>query len=580
MTDTAPVAHLAHAAWTGDAVLSDDARAVLIGPGAPFEMRTEKVLGQDVTVFANRAQNLRRLFDASVDRFRDLTLVADERQLTSWTFAEVREQVDSLAALLAERYSVRKGDRVAVVAANSPAYGFLMWATLSLGAIVTSLNGWWVGPELQYGIELTTPVIVAGDRQRLDRLPEGAVPAGTPVVLLDDLLAQAQALGARGRLRRPAVEIAEDDPAVILFTSGTTGRPKGATLSHRNIVNFTQAQQLRGVIGRVLAGEPPAAALEPPAGHQPATIVASPMFHISGLVAVIMSGPILGAKLVFPPPGRFDPAQQLRLTQQHRLSMWSGVPTQFWRVLRCPDFDDYDLSSLQSIGAGGAPFAPELVHVLQERLPWVVLSNGYGMSETVGLGTSIGGDAIVAMPDSVGAPAAGVEVEIRDADGAVVRDDEVGEIHLKTASVFLGYWDDPRATAAALDEHRWYRTGDFGRLRDGFLYLESRMRDLIIRGGENIYPLEIEHRLVEHPDIDDAAVIGVDHPELGQEVKAFVVCPPGRELSAAEVRAWVAEALAPFKVPAHVELRSSLPYTETGKLLKHELEREERDRPG
>jgi acyl-CoA synthetase (AMP-forming)/AMP-acid ligase II len=202
------------------------------------------------------------------------------------------------------------------------------------------------------------------------------------------------------------------------------------------------------------------------------------------------------------------------------------------------------------------------------------------MSETVGLGTLIGGDVMIAMPDSVGPANAGVEVEIRDADGNVAREDEVGEIHMRTASVFIGYWDDPDATAAALDAHRWYRTGDFGRIANGFLYLESRMRDMILRGGENIYPLEIEHRLVEHPDIDDAAVIGVDHPELGQEVKAFVVCRDGTEVTAAEVRAWVAEALAPFKVPAHVELRATLPYTETGKLLKHELEREERERAG
>jgi acyl-CoA synthetase (AMP-forming)/AMP-acid ligase II len=579
VTGTDEMVKPARSTWMGAAVLDEAAHAALLGPGAPFELRTESVLGHDVTVFAQRAPNLRALFDGSVDRNAGLTLIADERQMTSWTFTEVRAQVDALARLLAERYGIGKGDRVAIVAANSPGYGFLMWATISLGAIVTSLNGWWVGPELQYGIELTKPKLLAGDAARLERVPEAAVSGGVPVVLIDDLNAQAQALGPdSGSHTRPDVAIDEDDPAVILFTSGTTGRAKGATLSHRNIVNFSQVIQVSGAIGRVLAGEPLGPAPEPSAETQSASIVASPMFHVSGMLAMLMSGPVMGAKLVFPPPGRWDERTQLRLTQQHRLTMWSGVPTQYWRILRCPDLDDYDLSSLKTVGAGGAPYPPELVHAFSERMPWVTLSNGYGMSETVGLGTLIGGPAMLAMPDSVGPANATVEVEIRDADGNVAGEGEVGEIHMRTPSVFLGYWDDPGATAAALDEHRWYRTGDFGRISNAFLYLESRMRDMILRGGENIYPLEIEHRLVEHPDIDDAAVIGVDHPELGQEVKAFVVCRAGTELSAAEVRAFVAEALAPFKVPTYVEMRPTLPYTETGKLLKHELEREERER--
>jgi acyl-CoA synthetase (AMP-forming)/AMP-acid ligase II len=201
------------------------------------------------------------------------------------------------------------------------------------------------------------------------------------------------------------------------------------------------------------------------------------------------------------------------------------------------------------------------------------------MSETVGIGTRVVGPTMVAHPDSVGPANIGTEVEIRDpVGGELMSEGEVGEIYLRSPSVFLGYWDNPAATAACLDAEGWYRTGDFGRIKDGMLYLDSRMRDLVLRGGENIYPIEIEHRLVEHPEIDDAAVIGVDHPELGQEVKAFVVRSSGSELSEREVKDWAARALAPFKVPAHVEFRASLPYTETGKVLKHELEREERSR--
>jgi acyl-CoA synthetase (AMP-forming)/AMP-acid ligase II len=300
------------------------------------------------------------------------------------------------------------------------------------------------------------------------------------------------------------------------------------------------------------------------------------MVLISGMVPMLMSGAALRSKLVFAPPGAWDPGLYLKLSEEHRVTTWSGVPTQFWRLLRHPDLASFDLTSVAAVGAGGAVFPPELVRAMHETWPAIRLGNGYGMSETVGLGTLTRGELFLARPESVGPPQPTVEVQIRDERGTLLREGEVGEIHLRSPSVFLGYWNDPAATAASLDGDRWYRTGDYGRVADGLLFLESRRRDLILRGGENIYPIEIENRLVEHPDIDDAAVIGVDHLELGQEIKAFVVRLPGRELAAEDVREWCRAALAGFKVPAHVEFRSSLPYTQTGKLMKHLLESEER----
>jgi acyl-CoA synthetase (AMP-forming)/AMP-acid ligase II len=256
------------------------------------------------------------------------------------------------------------------------------------------------------------------------------------------------------------------------------------------------------------------------------------------------------------------------------------VPTQFWRLLRHPDLGAYDLSSVVTVGGGGAVFPPELVRELHARFPRVRLGNGYGMSETVGLGTQTGGDLFVTMPESVGPAQPTVEVQIRDEYGTVLPEGQTGEICLRSPSVFLGYWNDPAATSAALDEDRWYRTGDYGRVSGGLLFLESRRRDMILRGGENIYPIEIENRLIEHPDIDEAAVIGVDHSELGQEPRAFVVPRPGSDLTEEQVRTWCAAVLAPFKVPASVEFRTALPYTETGKLMKQQLEQEQRARAG
>jgi acyl-CoA synthetase (AMP-forming)/AMP-acid ligase II len=331
--------------------------------------------------------------------------------------------------------------------------------------------------------------------------------------------------------------------------------------------------RLNAAIGAALA---PAGTPAPE--FPPASILSSPMFHVSGMLGILMSGPVFAMKLVFPPPGRWDAGRHLAMTEQHRISTWSGVPTQFWRVLRHPDLAHHDLRSLRNIGSGGSPFPPELVRALTEALPWVHLGNGYGMSETVGLGTLNGGPGMLAAPDSVGPAQVGTTVEVRDPLGCPLPEGEVGEIHLRNASVFLGYWDDPAATAEVLDGERWYRTGDFGRIARGMLHLESRMRDLILRGGENIYPIEIENRLVEHPDIDDAAVIGVDHEELGQDVKAFVVPRPGSGLTPQDVQRWAAETLAAYKVPAHVELRDALPYNDAGKVLKHELERQEHER--
>jgi acyl-CoA synthetase (AMP-forming)/AMP-acid ligase II len=242
-----------------------------------------------------------------------------------------------------------------------------------------------------------------------------------------------------------------------------------------------------------------------------------------------------------------------------------------WRLLEHPDIDRRDLDCVGNVGIGGAPFSPELQARVLERFPTARLTNGYGMTETTGTGTWLTGGRIASHPSSVGAATPGQSVQVRDPSGRVLPAGEVGEICIRGAGVFLGYLDDPEATAAALDGERWYRTGDFGRIDGDVLYLESRMRDLIIRGGENVYPLEIEHRITAHPDVVDAAVVGLDHPALGQEVRAVVVARPGSGLDAAAVRSWVAETLAPFKVPAVVDLVDSLPYTATGKVQKHLL---------
>jgi acyl-CoA synthetase (AMP-forming)/AMP-acid ligase II len=562
---------VSHLRWPGVALLPPALGESLTGVGGAYELATEPVLGHDHAVFARRPRTLREMLDNQAAASPDLPfLISPERP---WTYRQAAEDIDATAVLLSERYGVGVGDRVAIVAANHAEYALLMWAVVSLGAVVTSLNGWWTGPELEYAIGLTAPVLIAGDTRRLARLEGGMVPDGVPVRLLGELHREAREFAGKAA---PQPDITEDSPAVILFTSGTTGRPKGAVLSHRNIINFAMVNRFLAALGAAAAAGSGQAPAGPPAPG--CSIVSSPIFHVSGMIAVFVTGASFPTTLVFPAPGAWDPLTWLELTARHKVTTWSGVPTQYWRLLRHPDLGSYDISSVTTVGAGGAVFAPELVRELHGRFPRVRLGNGYGMSETVGLGTLTGGDQFVTVPESVGSAQPTVEVQIRDELGTVLPQGQTGEIFLRSPSVFLGYWNDPGATRAALDSDRWYRTGDFGRIADGLLFLESRRRDLILRGGENVYPIEIENRLIEHPDIDEAAVIGVDHRELGQEIKAFVVPRPGSQLTPAQVSAWCAAALAAFKVPTRVEFRTSLPYSQTGKLLKQELEREERSR--
>jgi acyl-CoA synthetase (AMP-forming)/AMP-acid ligase II len=551
-----------------DPPLPDEVLAGLVGPGAPFELVDEDVLGARMPVFARRPASLVEVLRIGAERFGERPyLVFPERTVS---FAEALAAAGVVAANLQRNHGVGKGDRVAIASANCLGYALGFWAVTMLGAITVALNGWWTGPEMAYALELTTPTVLLGDQARLERLADAPL-GGLEVVRFESDFAALEEPAPPA----PVAEMGEDDPYLILFTSGTTGRPKGVMVTHRNTVHFGLAMQLRGAEGRAraaLAGQPVG---ETPV---PCAINASPMFHVSGLNCTMALGPLNGQTYVYPPPGRWQEEVHLRLTEQHRATQWSLVPTQLWRLLDWPDLGRYDLTSLNQIGGGSAVWPPELLKRLEQRLPWVRprLGMGYGMTETNGIGTSLGGQDSYLHPDSIGRPAPTVQVEIRDpATRAPLGEGVVGELALRSACNFLGYWDNPDATAAVLDADRWYHTGDLGLHRDGVVYLEGRRQDLIIRGGENVYPVEIENRLYEHPGVAEAAVVGVDHPTLGQEVKAYVVAKDGAAVDPEALRRFCAEALAGFKVPAHVELVAALPHNAAGKVLKHLLGRPE-----
>ncbi|MGW1029061.1 class I adenylate-forming enzyme family protein [Streptomyces sp. NPDC002577] len=547
--------------------LPDQVREALTGPGGPFELTTEEVRGVKMTVFARRAPNLPALLTSAAQSHPDRDYLVFPGKSVS--YGETVHLVPRIAGLLRDRFGVGPGDRVALAGANSLEHALTLWAVLWLGAVVVGLNGWWTGDELREGIDLTAPLVLLGDERRLARLEQkpGSRVAGTTFT---------DCMPGPGADVVPPAEIDEDDAASILFTSGTTGRSKGAVITHRGLVNYAMDAKLRGAIDAALSRETQQAP-----GPAPVMLLASPLFHISGIGPLLANAPSTGMTLVFPPEGRWDPGRHLELTARYGVTSWTGVPTQLIRLLRHPDVDRYDLRQVRSVGFGGAPLPAALAALLVEKLPHARVAGGYGMSETCGLGTATSGARLLGDPRSAGPATPTCQVVLRDAEGNDIPDrrtathaEEYGEICIRTPSCFLGYWDDGPATAAALDTDGWYHTGDYGRIADGVLYLESRMRDLIIRGGENIYPVEIENRLTEHPGLLDAAVIGVPHEELGQEVMAVVVPCDTAAPSAAEVRSWVAQKLAPFKVPSQVRFVSGLPYSPTGKLLKRELEQQ------
>ncbi len=543
-----------------------EADAALTGPGGFFEIVTENVGGIEMGVVAGPHQSLRDLLAASANHGGDGSaryyLFDDGRRAT---FAENIDHAAAVAAALSQRYGVEPGDRVGLLGSNQPGWIQAFWGTVSAGAVAVAMNGWWKGDEIRYGLGLTEPKVLIADRRRLERLHHDP---GVPVIAMDpdpDAAATIDGLvDAYAGTPLPDCEIAIDDPAAILFTSGTTGRPRGAIQTQRNFFAYLTcafmigARQFMRFPGETMdVGGP--------------TLACSPLFHVSGLHACAVMAVGAGFNHLWT-TGRYDAEKILRLTEEHGIARWSGVTTQVWRLIEHPRLSDYDTSSVTSIGGGGSVWSPELQETCRTALPHARISVtiGYGLTESSGLATSAADDVLKAHPDSVGYPLPTVGVRITDDDGRELPTGEVGNICLSGPVVTPGYWNDAAATAETIRDG-WLRTGDYGYLRDGLLFLVSRRSDLIIRGGENIYPAEIEQRLDAHPAVAESAVVGVEHRELGQEVKAVVVVgeePPAADLIG-ELEAWVAATLADIKVPAHWELRTGpLPRNATGKILK------------
>jgi long-chain acyl-CoA synthetase len=564
----------------------------LTGPGAAFEVGIENVFGAPTKVYRRRPRSLRDLFGQGATGAADLEHVVHGSR--RWTFREFAETTNRLSAGLLAQCALQPGDRVAIVAANSAEWMMTFWATVNVGAIAVGVNGWWKRDEILYALRDSGASVLVADEPRLDRIAadldeldqlRGVYLIGGDTIKVGNVRNSKSRYG-NGRVSsfdaltvRPfgdasdlpdisAALIDEDDPAIILYTSGTTGRSKGAVSTHRSMIANVQNTQLNAAITRARIGT--AVGVH----GQSTMLLTSPMFHVSGCHSGLVVGMASTAKVVMP-VGRADATTILQLIQDERVTTWPTVPTLAWRVAEHPGRHDFDTSSLTAVAYGGSPSAAELQRRVEETFPsnGSTVRNAYGLTESSSVAAVIEGQDLIDHPTSVGMPMPVVDVQITDESGAALPPNHSGEIWLRGATIMAGYWNNATATAEALTPDRWLRTGDVGMIDDdGYLYIVDRLKDVIIRGGENIYCVEIENRLVEHPAVLDAAVVGVPHPTLGEEVMAIVQIANGIDLEAQEVQQWVAETLADFKVPRYVRTAvEPLPRNASGKLLKNVL---------
>jgi long-chain acyl-CoA synthetase len=555
--------------------------AQLTGPGAPFEVIEVEVDGIPLKTYKGAPASLREIWVGSAGHGdSDYLVYQDDR----WTFSEAHREVGAVAAWLQDR-GVGPGDRVAIAMRNYPEWMLAHWATVSIGAAAVGMNAWWTASEMAYGIEDAAPKVLICDAERLERVAEHAGNTkGCAVVGVrlgdarpEGVIDWEELRSSGGTL--PDVEIDPDSDASIFYTSGTTGRPKGAQLTHRGctnnifslaFANLCQAAAMAKVRAASGTTAGPEAAAAPP---QASALVTTPLFHVTANNCVAQSMTLAGGKLVH--MYKWDAGEALRLVEKERLTMLSGVPVMAREILAHPDFDKYDTSTLKSLGGGGAQLQPDLVKKIDEQSGGARPNTGYGMTETCGIITAISADFFVDKPASAGPAMPVFDAKCVDEDGNEVAAGEVGELWVRGAQVIRGYLNRPDATAETITDG-WLHTGDIARIdEDGFIFIVDRAKDMVLRGGENVYCAEVESAIFDHNEVAECAVFGVPDDRLGEEVGAAVVLAEGSKLLPEEIRAHCAPQIARFKIPRYIWIASeSLPRNASGKFLKKQLRAE------
>lgn len=559
-----------------------EAHARLTASGAPFETETRVIRGIPTTVWKNAPPTLRDLFLVAAAWGEKTFVVYEDERVSYRAFALA---ATALAHQLV-RDGVRKGDRVAVAMRNLPEWPVALYAGLLTGAIATPLNAWWTGPELEYGLLDSGSRIAIVDHERLDRILEhlpncpaleriyvSRAPADAKfddprIVPLASVIGDSGAWPSLPSQSLPLVPLDPEDDATIFYTSGTTGKPKGAVGTHRNACSVAVCAQFSPLRNLLRRGEP---VPEPnPDAPQKAALLAVPFFHVTGCMSVLNGALASGGKIVL--MYRWDTLRAMELIERERCTSAGGVPTIAWQIIEHPRRDEFDLTSLENVHYGGAPASPELVRRIKEAFPNAAPGIGWGMTETSATFTSHSADEYIHRPDASGPALPIGEMKIDDGFGNALPPGEIGELMVRGANVVHGYWNKPEATAKTFVDG-WLHTGDVARLdEEGFLYIVDRMKDMLIRGGENIYCIEVESALYAHPAVMDAAVVGIAHRTLGEEPGAVVSLKPGTRATEAELQDFVRQQLAAFNVPVRIIVRDDmLPRNPNGKILKSNL---------
>ena len=551
-----------------------ECRDRLTAPGERFEMETIDIRGVPTRVWKHAPTNMRQVAMAARTHGDRLFAIYEDERVTyeAWFRAVAR-----MAAELRER-GVAKGDRVALAMRNLPEWPVAFFAATTIGAICVPLNAWWTGPELAFGLANSGAKLLVCDAERWERIAphRGELPdlehalvsrSNAPLEgaeQLEDVLGTPKDYAALPSAELPQVDIDPEDEATIFYTSGTTGQPKGALGTHRNLCTNIMSSAYNGAIAFLRRGE------EPPAPVQKVGLTVIPLFHVTACSAGLMGYVVAGHTMVF--MHKWDPVKAFQLIEREKVNLTGGVPTIAWQLLEHPERANYDLSSLEAVAYGGAPAAPELVRKIHEEFG-ALPANGWGMTETMATVTGHSSEDYLNRPDSCGPPVAVADLKIVGDDGVTeLPVGEVGELWARGPMVVKGYWNRPEATAETFVDG-WVRTGDLARLdEEGWCYIVDRAKDMIIRGGENIYSSEVENVLYDHPAVTDAALVAIAHPTLGEEPAAVVHLAPGMSATEDELREWVAARLAKFKVPVRIAfVQDTLPRNANGKILKKDL---------
>jgi steroid-24-oyl-CoA synthetase len=578
-----------------------EANAQLTAEGQLFEMEEMDIRGVPTRVWKHAPPSLRAVIDMSVAH-GDATFLVYEDERT--TFAEHHRIACTLSHRLRTTFGVAQGDRVAIIMRNIPEWVMAFWAATLAGAVVVPLNAWWSGEELHYGLEDSGSKVAFVDTERAERIRPflgGLIELGAVIVADEHRTETSAPLAVREpgpgaapvpewpfplavgdvdeSAQPPDVTIDPEDDATIFYTSGTTGRPKGAVGTHRNMVTNLMSLFFLNTRGTLRFGSSAIDTEEAPEARvQAAFLLSVPLFHATGCHSIMVTNVAAGGKIVM--MHHFDPERALKLIEREKIGVFGGVPAMVMQVLDSPNFSKFDTSSIRGVSYGGAPAPPDLVRRIREAWPVGQPSNGYGLTETSSVTSMNAGGDYVAKPESVGPPVPVCDVAVVPEDFAGEEPDDTsphgravrGELWIKGPNVVRGYWQRPEETAKTFTRG-WLHTGDVAELdEDNFIYIVDRAKDMIIRGGENVYSVQVEAALFEHPAVADCAVIGVPHPTLGEEVGAVVVLRPGAKVTAEELALHVKSRLAGFMVPTHIWFRPEpLPRNPQGKALKREL---------